>query len=762
VNPSLFRLLSVRCALGFSGVLGAVLCFLPLTSVIGPESALVLGVLLPPCAAVAALRIARASPGVASAELLVRAVGVAWLLLLLPLALLALNALRVQPCDAWGGLAFVALGPWFSVSLAALLGVLSSLLPSVRLATLLVLALPLCNVGRAIHDFLTTPGIFAFGHLFGFFPGTLYDRQVDLPAAWWTQRLVGSLIGAGLWSFVLSGRAPDTGRLQLARLGQRPLLGGLVLLLAGLVFGLARQSHALGHTTSSRHVAQTLGLVIESPHCRAIVPRELERSEAQRLAEECELRISQHEKRLGVRETERVSAYFFRSTHEKRALMGAARVYIAKPWRREAYLQLSGFPHPVLAHELAHVVARHAASGPFGVPGKLFGLIPEPTLVEGLAVALEPASRDELTPHQWAKAAKAAGVAPALSALLGPSFLAQNQALAYTLAGSFLSYVLDTYGAEKVRRLYSSGDVPGTLGRSFPELERSWDEFLKQLPLPDQAAALARLRFERPGVFSQVCPHLIEQLEGEVGAALGAGDLARARAKCSEVLAIDPNNTGTRASLAGTLAQRGEVVAAAAQLALLGGPTPAPSAVRARAETLVADAAYVRGDFAAAQSAYEQLLARPQPEGDLRQIEVKLLALRAGEPTRSLIAELLIGPLGRPPEARTAMHLIRRMYAAREDGLAPYLEGRQLLAASRHDLARGLLETAFERGLPTRRLVTEAARSAAVAAFVSGALDAAEVYARRLGEGSLASLAEQAESNDFLARIAFRRALLAK
>jgi hypothetical protein len=757
----MIRLLSLRAALAFAALLGGVLCFLPLTSVIGPESALVLGVLLSPWSSVVALRLARSDSAEPNAQLLVQAVGVAWLLLAVPVALLALNALRVQPCDAWGGLAFVALGPLCSVSLAAVLGVVASLLPSSRWSLALVLALPLSNVARALYDFLNTPGIFAFGHLFGYFPGTLYDRQIDLPGAWWTQRLAGALIFAGLWGFVVVARDPLQGRLELARLRRHPWVCGAVLLSASCVVLLSRRSHALGHTTSSRHVEQALGLVIEAPHCRAVVPRELPRADAQRLAEECELRIQQHEQRLGVRESARITAYFFRSSQEKRALMGAARVYIAKPWRRETYLQLAGFPHPVLAHELAHVVARHAAAGPFGVPGKLWGLIPEPTLVEGLAVALEPLGRDELTAHQWAKAAKQAGVAPSLSALLGPtSFLAQNQALAYTLAGSFLRYVLDTYGAERIRQLYRTGDVPGALGRTFEELEQSWNLYLEQLALPAQAAALARLRFERPGVFSQVCPHLVERLEGELGAALGAGDLARAEGKCRELLAIDPHNTGTRAALSGTLAQRGAAAAAAEQLKQLRGPPAAPSAVLARAETLVADAAYMRGDFAAAQRAYEALLSRAQPEAELRQIEVKLLALRAGEPVRSLIAELLVGPEGRAPDTRAAMYFIQRLYPARQDGLAYYLEARQLHGAGRHDLAHGLFESALARGLPTRRLQVEAARSAAICAFVIGALEAAERHARRFGDDVLASPAEQAEASDLLARVAYRRALL--
>jgi tetratricopeptide (TPR) repeat protein len=742
--------------------LGIVLCFLPLTSTIGPESALLLALLLSPLAALVAVRIGLSAQGAPSSELLCTAVGLGWLLLAIPLTLLALNLLRVDVCDPLGGLAFVALGPWCSVSLAAVLGVCASLLPGTRLATTLALAVPLAAVGRALYGFVSTPGIFAFGHFFGYFPGTFYDRQIEVGAAWWSHRLLSALIGAGLWAFVIAARDAQSSRLSRERLVQHPLLSALVALAAGAAFVMARQSHALAHTTSSRHVAHALGLVIEGPRCRVVVPRELERGEAQRLAEECELRIGQLERALGVREGGPVTAYFFRSPQEKRELMGAARVYIAKPWRREAYLQLAGFPHPVLAHELAHVVARHAASGPFGVPGRLWGLIPEPTLIEGVAVALDPTTRDELTPDQWAKAAKRARVAPPMRELLGARFLAHNQALAYTLAGSFLRHVLDTYGAQKLRRLYRSGDVQGSLGKSFAQLEAGWERALAELPLPAHAEALARLRFERPGVFSQVCPHEIERLEGELGAALGAGDLARAQQRCAEVLAIDPNNSGTRATCAGTLAQRGAFERAREQLRRLLGPPPAPAPTLARARGLVADASYARGDFEAARRAYQELLRAPQPEGDLRQVEVKLLALEAGEPTRGIVADLLIGKGGRQPDPRAAMHLIQRLYPLRRDGLAHYLEARQLMFAGRHDLAQTLIQSALERGLPTRRLRVEALRAAALTAFIVGALDEASQHAASLREDREASLAERAEARDFGERIAFRRKLTAR
>ena len=71
-----------------------------------------------------------------------------------------------------------------------------------------------------------------------------------------------------------------------------------------------------------------------------------------------------------------MTAFFFRDAADKKRLMGAGDTYIAKPWRREVYLQVAAYPHPVLGHELAHVIAGAFGQGPFHVAGPLGGLWP--------------------------------------------------------------------------------------------------------------------------------------------------------------------------------------------------------------------------------------------------------------------------------------------------------------------------------------------------------------------------------------------------
>jgi hypothetical protein len=744
-----------RAALVFALVVSLIACALPLTRTFGPESALWFAVTLSPWAAGLAARTALRFEG-ATGPMLATAIGEAWALLVFPLLLIACNGLRVDPCDPVGGLRFFALGPWPAVTLAAVIGAAVGTtgrsLQRPRLAITLAALVPFGEVARALFDFVQSPAIFAFGHFFGYFPGTFYDRQVEIPGAWLSHRLVGFTIGVGVWSLLTAVRDPESGRLA-ARAQPVRLAFALVLGIAAV--WCTRSALFLKHRSSSRMIAAELGSAIDTAHCHAILPRELPAGVAHRIAEDCEFLVGQLTRTLGVQEQDKISAFFFRSPEEKRDLMGAARVYIAKPWRREVYLQLGEYPHPVLAHELAHVVARNASTGMFGVPGKLGGLVPEPTLVEGMAVALEPVARDELTAHQWAKAAFASDIAPPLSSLLGVNFFGQNQALAYTLAGSFLRFVLDTRGAEALRKTYALGSVEQGLGQPFAALEAEWKKYLDQVALPARAAALAAQRFERPGVWSQVCPHLIEQLEGELGAALSAGDLVRALEKCDAVLAIDPAATQARTTRISLLAQRGSLADATHELERLVGRAPTP--VITRAKVALADAAFAGAEYARAEEAYRALLDAPQSEGDARQLEVKLLALGAGEPARSLLRDLLVGQAFGGQDARLGMHLIGELARVREDGLAAYLEARQLRGSQRHDVVLSLLRQAQLRGLPSERLRREALRMQVQAAFITGALSEAEALASQLAQGDDASLADRQLATDWLERIAFRR-----
>lgn len=749
---------SARLGVAFAVVVGAALCTSRLFGLHGVESALVLGALFPPWAAVIGARLvvsARRSPTPTDATaLLLQSVAAGWLLLAPPLVLLALNALRIRNCDPLQGATFMVLGPVAGVALASVWGVLAaSLTTRSSLATALAVAGPLGAVVAALVRFYASPAIFSYGHFFGYFPGTLYDEALQLPTPLLTLRLATLALTVGFaWLFV--GHYDVTARrLRVRPTGPR-IYGVASMLCFGIVVAMESSALALGHATNPQWIAQQLGRTLEGRRCRVVVPRELNRDEAERLRDDCDFRVWQMERVIGVTQRSRVTAFFFRSSDEKRVLMGAATTYIAKPWRNEVYLQLNGWPHPVLAHEIAHVVAGNLAPVPFRVAAGWGGLWPEASLIEGLAVAAAWDASDGLTPHQWSRAMLDLNMSPSIQGLFGTGFLTQPKARAYTLAGSFLKYVAETRGWKVVREIYRSGGF-ATVGTPLAELEAEWLAFIRRTDLPSEGLDLASQRFSHGSIFSSVCPHQVANLRLAVQGDLAAQDFDGALNSCRALLDVDPADTWARTTLLSTLARKGATARAEAELASLVGPPSAPAPTIWAAKHALADAAWRRGDLTDARGRYDELLADAQSEDATRLLEVKRLALTSPQAERKTLFALLVGDDSGPPDPVTAVHLAHELTRVRSDGLGPYLEARQLFFVGGFAEAVRLMENARIAGLPTERLQAAALRIEAISRFVVG--PPAQADATWNAFAALGGETNRLEAADWAQRIKWRR-----
>lgn len=746
---------SLRLGMAASALLGIVLAFQPLFGVHGVESALVLGAVLPLfCAAIGA-RIAIAARARGASQIPAGdAVVAALLVLALPTAILALNALRVRNCAPLEGLAFIALGPLAGVILAALVGACVGALPlRPAIATWLAALVPLCDMLRAVYDFYATPAIFAYGHFFGYFPGALYDELVELPGALFSLRALSASLGLALLCLLACHYQP-----ALRALGMRPQPGRARLWALGLASGLlfliaTAKSEALGHRASVASIEEALGSRVVSARCELIVPREYRSSRRKRLAEDCDFRVRQMERWFGVRQPDRVRVFLFRSAGEKRVLMGAGATNIAKPWRDEIYLQDDVWPHPVMPHEIAHIVAGNVGQGPLRISGKLSGLLPDFALIEGVAVAAAwpTSSAAGLTAHQWTRAMYELDLAPDLTDIFGTGFLGQNKRVAYTVTGSLMRFIAETHGSSAVRRIYQSGDVLGTLGLSAAELQRRFQAYLNDVPLPEGARALAKQRFSGASIFSSVCPHEKAKLKQELDGYLVADDAQAAARTCRQLLKIDPAEWGIRAVLVGLLERLGQRAAAKRTFGELLAPSPAPAPIIAGARHALADEAWRKARYEEAQRVYQALLAEPNDRDTLRMLQVKALAFSGSARQRDLLFTLMVGEPGQALDGAAAVYVVRELRTERSDGLAHYLEARQLYLRERFAEAAPLLATARALSLPTSDLAVEALRVEAICRYGAGERQAS----RALWQGLLllhATPALDAEATDWLAR----------
>ena len=279
------RLRTPTARLAGVGVLaGAALSVSPLTAVHGVESALGLGLVLPPFVAASAAARSHRSGGEATGAVVSSALWRAFTAWGSAVLLLLLGSLRVRQCTPLEGLGYMVLGPGVGVALAAATGLVVGAFSWPRWSTprrvaLLASFVPLAAMGVGLYRFWTTSAIRIFGAYAGMFPGTLYDENVGFPAAFATQRAATSLAIVTLLMLFFGAREASSGRLRLRVLRGRRGALATATLAGGLYAASLVYAPELGHATTRAFVDQTLGRVHRGERCILHVPRELRRVE---------------------------------------------------------------------------------------------------------------------------------------------------------------------------------------------------------------------------------------------------------------------------------------------------------------------------------------------------------------------------------------------------------------------------------------------------------------------------------------------------
>lgn len=730
--PPFLRSRAPAVGLGLATAAVFAVGFVPLFDTPGYEIALAAGLIVPALVAVStALELSAAIAGrrpaaPAPLDLLFRGLANGAAFGLAAYLTTLIHGARTGFCDVWTGTWTFALGPFCGALLAGAWGAVAGEIASRRerprwrrtTAVLAGLAGPLAGVGVSLWRFLSSPMVFAYDPFAGYFSGTLYDTVID--ASGLVTYRAGSLatLGAAI-VLALHLRRTDTGGLAFAWIG-RPGVA-----LAGAACALASVAHValgteLGHYQTPASIAEALGGRTEGARCTVLHPRGMRKDDVARFVRDCDAHVRQVEGWFEGKGPDRITVYLFADVRQKAALMGAAETQIAKPWRREVYVQAAAYPHQVIGHELAHVIAGAFAGGPFKTAGDLGGLVPNPGLVEGVAVAASPREGD-LSPLEWARAMKDIGVLPKLRSLFALGFLGANSGVAYTVSGAFVEYIKNTHGAAAVREWYGGKPLPEITGASWPELEARFHAALDALPLSEAALAQAKARFDRPGIFGRRCPHVVDACRRRAEARKDAGDEDGVLAEYAIIRRLDPNDPMLPVHVARSKIRKGEVSAGKDELRAVVADERAPRHVRDRALEDLADLELAPGgDGAFAAQAYREVMKRTVDEDALRTLEVK--ASSAEEPrARAAMFQFLIGEPGRGPDRARASEMFGRWSKDDPgDGMPDYLMARQLLGAGLYAETAERLDAALSKKLGLPRVEIEALRLRIIAACALG------------------------------------------
>ncbi len=733
--------------------LGLILCLIPLCDLLGYESSAAVGALValvgPLVWLSAEARTWGGAVGQASdlrpSRVWARFALAGAVLSTPPLLLLLLNALRVPNCALTEGAAFFGLIVGGSVAVSSIWALLCVILaPPGWRRWALYLSIVALSVIATVYPLAMEPPAQAHHPLIGLFAGSIYDEALSVPVG---------LIHYRLWhAFIVAAVLVGLEIAWLRREGQRVDPSWIVALAALLAVaaGMFANRASLGMALDREDIRVALGGRHETRHFVIHHPVDTWHAEhIEAIGRDHEFRYEQLKKRFGrapLPEGERILSTIYADERQKGRLLGMRRTMIARVWQGEMHILYHEIGQPVLTHELAHIFSAPFGAGPLSLSTNA-ALLPNMGLVEGLAEAVT-WHRGELSPHGWSAAMRRLGIAPDVRELVGVGgFYTRSGPMVYTLMGSFCRFLIDEYGMDAFLKAYGRGDFEAAFGVPVEVLAARWEAFVDQIPLSEEALAMASFVFDRPSIFEKRCARRIASLRVQGIDKLLDRRLPEAVECFEEAAAYSPRTAQARLEAADVRLRAGDLDEAAAHLSFALGEAEASAGERAWGLELRGDLLARRGDTGAAARAYGEALSLGPERARRRSLQARRAAL--GEPDAMAF---LMGVEASP--ALQIFTLTRWLERDPGSALGNYLLGRLLWSERAWKDAVSRLKAALERegGLPGVELEQEARRLLGICLLLSGEYEGARRAFDALSREE-SSEGVRSEARDWLERI---------
>lgn len=335
-------------------------------------------------------------------------------------------------------------------------------------------------------EFYFNPQIFFYNLIFGYFPGTIYDEDLGVNSILILFRLINFAFFISLLLLIIFFKS---GRINKAK------SISLVIIISSLFLII---KPALSFSTDLWVIKTYLNKSVFTENFEILYSGSVDKSSAELSALLHEYYYEQVYKKLENRNKIKITSFLFESEEQKRGVFGSGKADVAKPWLHQIYLNFSGYTS-TLKHEIVHILAAEFGTTPFLVADKI-----NPAMIEGLAMAIED-DYDGFPVNYMAKLARTAGYWIRFENLFGGfKFFSQNSSISYVYAGSFIKFLIDSYGIDKVKQLYSNLDFKEVYNKSLQQLEEEYDSFLNTIEI-DFNRHTAQIYFGGQTIFKKHC-----------------------------------------------------------------------------------------------------------------------------------------------------------------------------------------------------------------------------------------------------------------
>ncbi|TYP93826.1 hypothetical protein LX73_1539 [Fodinibius salinus] len=406
---------------------------------------------------------------------------------------LLVNAILTE-CLSIHGLAFWLLFPPTGVYFGYAIGrLLRSFQLSFRrlLLTTILLAL---GIGIFLYEFFHYPQVYFFNHVWGVWPGPIYDETVKL-----TKPMVFFRALTISWILLLW---------HIPAFSQKRYAQWIVGLSAiALLFGYTQLTKQ-GVLTPRSYIQEQLGGHKTTEHFELYYDQRLySEYEINKLAAEHEFYLQQITDALTLPsrgKSNKIESYLYGHPWQKKELVGAKFTSYVPIWLQQDQLHIAKQQtKSSLKHELVHVLAKR-----FG--NRLFNGSWSIGLIEGLAVAIDGGSSSTSTIDQIVVSEQPYPTAKELQhsfSLLG--FYGGRSGVNYITSGSFIRYLMNEYPISLLKEAYRTADIAASYGKDWQVLANGWHRHLDSISVDSADQQTASRIFRIPSLFEQACPHVL-------------------------------------------------------------------------------------------------------------------------------------------------------------------------------------------------------------------------------------------------------------
>ena len=435
----------------------------------------------------------------------------------------------ITGCLTFDGFAFWILLPAPSVFFGASIGRIVSKFHFPKPIVVSLAILIFCSLGVWMIEFFTLPQVYFFNHVWGTWPGPIYDETLRV-----TESLLFFRWITILW-IILLWILPNWSETTQNRIVTFLALGCLIFSYLNLdEMGIITPRETLKKELSAHYQTAHFDLYFEENN---FTDQEMEY-----WALRHEFHFQQIITFLEIDwpEGRKVESYIYANAWQKKELVGAKFTSYVPIWLEQDQLHIAKqHLEGVLKHELVHVISKQFGNSLFNGSWSI-------GMIEGIAESVAKDASPQSTLDQIISAEQTYPTSQQMKdALSNSGFYSSASSISYTTAGSFVQFLLNNYPIENFKKAYPSNDFENSYPVSFEELVDGWHQHLKTTEIDSVDKQISEFIFSRRSLFQKHCPHAFteeQQLWDDYNFHVSNRDSVKALKAIERLYELNPNN----------------------------------------------------------------------------------------------------------------------------------------------------------------------------------------------------------------------------